>query len=395
MKRFYAMVSHAGGIAVFSVRSTRLVLFASAVCLAVSAAAHGFDDLARTATVIAPVPPDANYGPSNVNDGIASGLPYYWTTSAGFDSNTMAVELGWTSPQLFDTVMVHLYNHPIAYQYYNGGNYGTPRVYHLQQETSPGVWQDIATAGAVSDPDDITPFVQFNLPGGVSLDKVRVQDIFDMHEIAVWNRTGNIASSATVTAQYNHATPGYDPSRCVDNDFSTMYFAGLDNDLNRDNTGWMQFDWDGLQRVDSVRAYFFPHPELIEGKVVSLQQETSPGVWETIATATVGREDSGYYQTADFNLSSNNTFSRLRIENVFDVFEVDIKGSSVPEPSTLAMLTMSQTVLPPPSVFYAAPDAQRHARPARHALRICGRRPRRDVPCRKTNQDLRERGFPP
>jgi hypothetical protein len=162
-----------------------------------------------------------------------------------------------------------------------------------------------------------------------------------MHEVAVWNRTGNIASTATVTASYNHDVPGFDPTKCVDNDFSTMYFAGMDNDLNRTNTGWMQFEWADLQRVDSVRAYFFPHPDLIEGKTVNLQQETSPGVWETIATATVGREDSGYYQTADFALSSNNVFSKLRIENTFDAFEVDIKGAPVPEPSSLALLAMS------------------------------------------------------
>lgn len=335
MRRFYGMLLHAGGIA-------RLSLFTLGMCLVMCASAHGYVDLARDATVIAPIPPDASYGPSNVNDGIASGLPYYWTTTAGFDSNTMSVELDWTSPQVFDTVMVHLFNHPISYQYYNGGNYGTPRVYHLQKETAPGLWEDIATAGAVSDPDDATPFVQFHLAGGVSLDKVRVQDIFDMHEIAVWDRTGNIASSATVTASYNHPDPGYDPTKCVDNDFSTMYFAGLDNDIAYPtNTGWMQFDWAGTQRVDSIRAYFFPHPDLIAGRVVSLQEETSPGVWETIATTTVGREDSGYYQTADFALSSNNTFNKLRIENVFDVFEVDIKGAAVPEPSTLAMLAMS------------------------------------------------------
>jgi hypothetical protein len=337
MKRFFATTMHSGGIAMFSAKSTVCLFLILGMCFATGTAAHGYVDLARTATVTA-IDFDATYCSALVNDGIASGLPYYWTTSASFDQNAMTVGLNWTSPQKFDTVMVHLYNHQIAYQYYNGGNFGTPRVYHLQQETSPGVWQDIATGGAVSDPDDVTPFVQFKLPGGVSLDKIRVQDIFDMHEIAVWDRTSNIASSALVTASYNHSTPGYDPMKCVDNDFSTMYFAGLDNDLNRNNTGWMQFDWTGSQRVDSIRAYFYAHPDLIEGKAVSLQQETAPGVWETIATATVGREDSGYYQTADFTLPLNSTFSRLRLENVFDVFEVDIKGAAVPEPSTVAML---------------------------------------------------------
>jgi hypothetical protein len=341
MRCFHGIVMHSGGIARFSVKSTMLVLSSLGMCLALGAAAHGdYVDLARTATVIG-TDFDATYCSALVNDGIASGIPYYWTSTAGFDQNTMSAELDWTSPRTFDTVMVHLYNHPISYQYYNGGNFGTPRTYHLQKETSPGVWEDIATANAVSDPDDGTPFVQFNLPGGVNLNKVRVQDIFDMHEIVVWNRTGNIASSATVTADYNHADPGYDPMKCVDNDFSTMYFAGLDNDLNMNNSGWLQFDWAGPRQVNSVRAYFYPHPDLIEGKVVSLQKETSPGVWETIGTATVGREDSGYYQTADFALSSNNTFSKLRIENTFDVFEVDIRGSAVPEPSSLALLGMS------------------------------------------------------
>jgi hypothetical protein len=317
------------------------MFFTLGMCLVMGAAAHGeLIDLARSANVVA-TDFDATYCSALVNDGIASGLPYYWTTPAGFDQNEMAVQLNWTSAQKFDTVMVHFFDHPIAYQYYNGGSYGTPRVYHLQQETSPGVWADIATANAVSDPDDITPFAQFNVPGGVSLDKVRIQDIFDMHEIAVWDRTGNIASSAAVTASYNHDVPGYDPTKCVDNDFSTQYFAGLDNDLNMNNTGWIQFEWADVQKVDSVTAFFYPHPSLIEGKLVNLQQETSPGVWETIATATVGREASGYYQTADFNLSSNNTYSKLRIENVFDAFEVDIKGAPVPEPSSLALSAMS------------------------------------------------------
>jgi hypothetical protein len=340
MKRFYGIGFHAGGIAISSVKSTMLLFVTLAICFAMCAAANGYVDLARTASVVG-TDFDPTYCSALVNDGIASGLPYYWTTPAGFEPNNMSVGLNWSTPQKFDTVLVHLYNHPIAYQYYNGGNYGTPRVYHLQQETSPGTWADIATAGAVSDPDDLTPFVQFKLPGGVNLDKLRVQDIFDMHEIAVWDRTGNIASSATVTASYNHPDPGYDPMKCVDNDFSTQYFAGLDNDLNRDNTGWLQFDWSGPQNVDSIRAYFYPHPDLIEGKLVSLQQETSPGVWETITTTTVSREDSGFYQTADFTLPLNSTFSKLRIENVFDVFEVDIKGSPVPEPSTLALLAMS------------------------------------------------------
>jgi hypothetical protein len=317
---------------------TRLLLLTFGICLVMGAAAHGdFMDLARTATVTAEdFHPE--YCSALANDGIASGVPYYWTTSAGFVENDMTLQLGWTSPQTFDTVLVHFYNHAYAYTDANG----TPRVYHLQQETSPGLWQDIATASAVSDPDDLTPFAQFNLPGGVNLDKVRVQNLFDLHEVAVWDRTGNIASTATVTASYNYpGGPGYEPEKCVDNDFSTMYFAGMDNDLNTNNTGWMQFDWAGPQKVNSVRAYFFPHPTLIEGKTVSLQQETSPGVWETIATSVVGREDSGFYQTADFTLSSNNTFDKLRIENVFDVFEVDIKGSPVPEPSTLALLAAS------------------------------------------------------
>lgn len=162
----------------------------------------------------------------------------------------MSVELDWTAPQTFDTVMIHLYNHAYAYNYASGG----VRVYHLQQyNTSTNLWEDIATAGAVSDPDDLTPFVQFMLPGGVSLDKIRVQDIFDMHEIVVWNRTGNIASSATVTASYEYPTaPGYEATKCVDNDFSTMWFAGLDNDLNMNNDAWTQFEWTGAaDRFDS------------------------------------------------------------------------------------------------------------------------------------------------
>ncbi len=335
MRRFYVMVMREGRIARFSVASTMVLLAALAMC----ATAYGFVDVARDATVIA-TDFDATYNSSLVNNGIASGLPYYWTSTVGFELNTLSVELDWATPQTFDTVMVHLYDHPIAYQYYNGGAYGTPRVYNLQKETSPGVWETIASGGAVSDPDDVTPFVQFNLSGGVSLDKVRVENIFDMHEIAVWNRTGNIASLATVTADYNYPTaPGYDPMKCVDNDFSTQYFAGLDNDLAYpENSGWLQLDWAEAHQIGSIRAYFYPHPDLIEGRVVSLQQETAPDVWETIMTATVAREDSGFYQTADFTLPANSSYSRLRLANTFDTFEIDV--IAVPEPSTLALLAM-------------------------------------------------------
>lgn len=310
------------------------------MCLGMVAPAHGYNDLARDATVVA-TDYNPDYGKTYINNGAVQQANYYWSSGAGFEENTMSVELDWAGAQKFDTVMVHLFNHPIAYEYYNGGSYGTTRVYHLQQETSPGVWGDIATGSAVSDPDDATPFVQFNLSGGVDLSKVRVQNIFDMEEIAVWNRTTNIAASATVTASFVDERPEYAPSKVADNDFSTMYFPGIDNVLNTSNTGWLQFEWTGLQEINSFRAYFFAHPDLIEGRVVNLQEETSPGVWTTIMSATVGREDSGYYQCADFALPAGSTYGKLRLENTFDVFEVDINGSAVPEPSTLALLTMS------------------------------------------------------
>lgn len=62
-------------------------------------------------------------------------------------------------------------------------------------------------------------------------------------------------------------------------------------------------------------------------------------MWETIATTIVAREDSGFYQTADFALSGGLVTSKLRLSNMFDMFECDIIGAPVPEPSSILALS--------------------------------------------------------
>ncbi len=303
-----------------------LLLLALGMCFGLCATAYGYVDLARSATVVA-ADNHADYGPIHINNGQYLAF-YYWTTNATFDGSDLAVELDWATPQTFDTVIVHFVNHPIAYQYYNNGNYGTTRYYHLQKETSPGVWEDIAVTNAVSDVDNGTPFAQFNIPGGITTNKVRVLDIFDLHEIVVWDRTNNLASSATVTAEFVDERPEYAPSSCIDNNFTTFYFPSLDNDLNLTNTAWLQFDWAAPQEFNYVRMYIFPHPTLSEGRLVSLQQEIAPDVWETIAETTTHREDGGFYQVADLYLPTNYTLDKVRLVGMFDCYEVDIRKIS-------------------------------------------------------------------
>lgn len=304
-----------------------LLLLVLGMCLGLSGMAYGYVDLARSATVIA-ADNHPDYGPIHINDGKFEAT-YYWTTNATFDGSDLAVELDWASPQTFDTVIVHFYEHPIAFEYYNNGNYGTTRYYHLQKETSPGVWEDIAVANAIADRNTGAPICQFDLPGGVTLDKIRVQDIFDLHEIVVWNRTGNLAPAATVTAEYTStdpAIPDVAPTNSNDNKFHSMYFLSNGGGLDV-NSLWLQYDWTAPQEFNNVRVYFFNHP-YVEGRSVFLQQETAPDVWENFAEAVVSLEDSGRYQTADFYLPTNYTLDKLRIVNLFDMYEVDIRKSA-------------------------------------------------------------------
>ncbi len=136
-------------------------------------AASLVESLAQKAKAIASVSPDpARYPASAANDGLLSTL--YWPGALVKD-NTEWLQLTWDSPQTFDKVVVRFLQHPSM----------RGRTIHLQKETTPGRWEDIATAVVPDDPAAPHAVATFHLPARATLKGLRVVNLLDLFEIEV------------------------------------------------------------------------------------------------------------------------------------------------------------------------------------------------------------------
>jgi hypothetical protein len=129
--------------------------------------------LAQQARATASVVPDpARYPAGAANDGLLSTL--YWP-GALVKNNTEWLQLTWNAPQTFDKVIVRFLQHPSMHG----------RTIHLQKETSPGKWEDLATAAIPNDAAAPHAVAAFRLPARATLDKIRVVNLLDVFEIEV------------------------------------------------------------------------------------------------------------------------------------------------------------------------------------------------------------------
>jgi len=132
----------------------------------------------------------------------------------------------------------------------------------------------------------------------------------------------NIALSATATAEANPA--GYEvlygPDRANDGNKTTEYYPGYGGLVP--NTLWLQFTWDSPQTINSVIAYYMYKPDYFSGRTITLQRETSPDVWENISSVTP--IDIGSFSVATFALPSPLTTDKIRVINMFDLWEVEV-----------------------------------------------------------------------
>jgi len=132
----------------------------------------------------------------------------------------------------------------------------------------------------------------------------------------------NIAPSATATAEANPA--GYEllygPDKAIDGNKATEYYPG-GGGLSP-NTYWLQLTWGSPQTINRVLAYYMANAQFFSGRIITLQRETSPDVWENISS--VSPITIGSFSIAMFALPSPLTTDKIRVINMFDLWEVEV-----------------------------------------------------------------------
>lgn len=128
----------------------------------------------------------------------------------------------------------------------------------------------------------------------------------------------NLATQATVTASVV-ANGNHPPSFSTDLDASTLYWPGV---LVTDNNEWLQLDWDKPQEIESVTAYFLRHDSMWN-RSIRLQKQVSPDKWEDIATEKP--KDEKGFAMVEFRLSSHTNLSAIRVVNLIDLFEIEVR----------------------------------------------------------------------
>jgi hypothetical protein len=140
--------------------------------IARNASASAVSSLAQKARATASIEPRPDVYPiSHANDGTLNTV--YWP-SALVETNTAWIQLTWDSPQTFQKVKAHFLRHYCM----------TGRTIYLQKETSPGVWQNFATTVVKEDPGRFS-VANFELPSPVTMDKMRMVNLFDLYEMVV------------------------------------------------------------------------------------------------------------------------------------------------------------------------------------------------------------------
>ncbi len=63
----------------------------------------------------------------------------------------------------------------------------------------------------------------------------------------------------------------------------------------------------------------------MHGRTIHLQRETVPGTWEDFATTLVPAEPAAAHSVATFTLPHQVTLDKLRVVNLLDLFEIEIR----------------------------------------------------------------------
>ena len=127
--------------------------------------------LAQKATATASVVPKPDvYPPRQAVDGDMDTL--YWP-GALITNNDEWLQLTWEAPQKISKATIHFLQNPSM----------TGRVIHLQRETAPGQWRDLATAVIPNDSAAPYAVARFELSPPVTVDKLRIVNLLDLFEV--------------------------------------------------------------------------------------------------------------------------------------------------------------------------------------------------------------------
>ena len=128
-----------------------------------------------------------------------------------------------------------------------------------------------------------------------------------------------VAREATATASVLANAEKYPACNANDGEIGTLYWPGA---LTQNNAEWLQLTWDKPQRFSQVNAYFLRHDSMWN-RTIHLQHESAPGVWDDIATCTP--TDTKGYALAQFQLPAAVTADKIRIVNLLDLFEIEVR----------------------------------------------------------------------
>lgn len=131
----------------------------------------------------------------------------------------------------------------------------------------------------------------------------------------------SLAQQATATASVSPNAERYPAQAANDGVLSTLYWPGA---LVEDNTQWLQLAWETPQTFQTVVVRFLQHPSM-HGRTIQLQRETAAGTWEGFATTVIPADATTAHSVATFDLPSPVTLAKLRIVNLLDLFEIEIR----------------------------------------------------------------------
>jgi hypothetical protein len=131
----------------------------------------------------------------------------------------------------------------------------------------------------------------------------------------------SLAQQAKATAAVSPNADRYPASAANDGLLSTLYWPGA---LVENNAQWLQLTWESPQTFDQVVVHFLQHPSM-HGRTIHLQQEIAPGTWQDFATAVVPNDAATPHAVARFQLPSRVTLDRMRVVNLLDLFEIEVR----------------------------------------------------------------------
>ena len=130
-----------------------------------------------------------------------------------------------------------------------------------------------------------------------------------------------LAQKAKATASVTPDPAQYPPSAANDGTAATLYWPG---GLVTDNTEWLQLAWDAPQTFQTVVVRFLQHPSM-HGRTIHLQKEVAPGMWEDFATTVIPNDAATPHAVATFQLPARVTLDRIRVVNLLDLFEIEVR----------------------------------------------------------------------